>query len=425
MASPYDPDLKNICFNILASELHSPVLIARISSFLEKALSKIGFGGARVGPYAVTDPAEAETEGCRALYIILATGGTEHIARDIIMASKGKPAIIAAQPYANSLPSLLEISPLLESRAAPVYIPSLNPSDKKALARLEASIRGLWAASNILGSRIALIGMPSPWLVFSKARDDGLSRLSIRLIKIDPIEFSKEVLKAKPPREMANKVISGGEIVELAEGEPEKSLRIYSALKELSRKLGFKAVSPACWWFYKETGANACLAHTLLNDEGVVVGCEGDIPATISMTLLTYASGQPAFFANPAQIEGDNLLLAHCTAPLSLGKSYKIRKHFITGGSVTLTVEFKEGEKVTVARLDPSLSVLRAGVGTIVDGSPDIEFQCESRMLIKMPGAEVILEESIGNHYVATYGDHLEALKIASRILGVDFEPIS
>ncbi|GBF09184.1 hypothetical protein apy_09090 [Aeropyrum pernix] len=428
MPSPYDPRLDGLCVRIAASPLHSPILIARISMLLEGGFKTLWGSSPEVAPYAVTSGEELELRGCKSLLLVLATGGTEAVALEAVEKAKEEdvPVLLAAQPYANSLPSLLEVKPLLKGPGVSwIYLGSLDPRSAEALRTLEQGVRGLWAASRVRGSRIAAIGPPSPWLVSSRARHEDLARLGVELVEVDPIEFARYVAEESVPESLGEEVLRRGEVLDLADGEPKKSLRVYQAVKRMWKSRGLDAVSPACWWFYKEAGANACLAHSLLNDEGLVVGCEGDIPATLSMMLATYASGKPAFFANPAHVSRDSLLLAHCTAPFSMGLRIQFRRHFITGGSVTSSVWFPEGSKVTVSRLDPGLEVLRVGVGIIEKGRPEAEMQCESQMLVRMPGAARILEESIGNHYVATLGDSSEALRVAADILGLRLEVIS
>lgn len=426
MGSQFTPRGYDICTNILAPPVHSPVLLARATRFLVSAFEKMGIRNHRIPPTPVSNSLDLDLDRkCRGHLLFVLSGGTEHVILDVLETIGDMPAVVVAHPLANSLPSLLEVMPLLHGfRAAGHYIPGLDPRDPEALRRFEQAIRGLWAASRIIGSRILMIGPPSPWLVYSRPRPESLSKLSIEVKSIEPSEFAEKVLNARPPLRLGEKILNSGEVLELAEGEPERSLKVYQALKDLVTERSADAATPACWWFYKMTGANACLAHALLNDEGIIVGCEGDVPATITMMLASLVSGKPAFFANPAQVSENKVLLAHCTAPLSLGLRYRVRRHFITGGSMTFSLWFPEGGRVTLMRIDPYLERLRIGVGTIVDGKPSREFQCESQMLIHIEGASKILDESIGNHYIAVMGDHVASAKIAASILGLRLDLI-
>lgn len=134
MQSPYDPRLDSICVRIAASPLHSPILIARISRLLEEGFKSLWGSSPGVEPYAVTSGEEIEPSGCRSLLLVLATGGTEAIALEAVEEARGKgvPVLIAAQPYANSLPSLLEVKPMLEGPGASwIYLSSLDPRNSE------------------------------------------------------------------------------------------------------------------------------------------------------------------------------------------------------------------------------------------------------------------------------------------------------
>ena len=426
MPSPYKPDTSKICFKILANPLHNPLIVARVRDFIVGASKSLGWGepGVSLAPITSGEEAREELEGCSASFLVLASGGTEHIVLEALETVRGRPSVVASIPLANSLSSLLEVKPVAGGGVAFLHIPGLDPSDPEALSVFEAGLRGLWASAVVKGSRVGIIGDPSPWLVYSLPNGEGLKRLGVELVRVDAKEFVARVTREKPPLELGEKIVRGAEDAELAPGEPGKSLRVYSALKRLAGELELRAVTPACWWFYKDTGANACLAHTILNDEGVVVGCEGDVPSTIAMLLATYASGSPAFFANIADIRGDRVLIAHCTAPLSLGERYRLTRHFITGGSVTCRVRFKPYKQWTLVRLDPQLEKLRVAIGETLDRDPGLQFQCESQLVLRVKGARRLFEDSMGNHHIAVPGDSRMALRIAAEILGLRVEEL-
>ncbi len=423
---PYDPRLNGVCFRVLASPLHSPRLIIMLRDFMYEVSKRLGWGQPEIPLDAVTSEEEAReaVEGCGAAFLALATGGTEHLALSALEGLDGAPVVVASIPLANSLSSLLELKPVLPRGAAAVHLPSLDPGDSDAVSVFESAVRGLWAARRVRGLRLGLIGKPSPWLVYSLPSGEALARLGVELVEVGVDEFVGLVEGSEPDEALGRRLVEAAESADLAPGEPGRSLRVMEAVRRLARDRGLGAVSPACWWFYKRTGANACLAHALLNDEGLVVGCEGDVPSTIAMALASYASGSPAFFANIADLRGNEVLVAHCTAPFSLGTRYRLMRHFITGGSVTSRVAFKPYEKWTLVRLSPDASKLRVAVGDLVDGDPGREMQCESQLILRVPGARRLLEESMGNHHIVVPGDARESLRIASEILGLGYEVV-
>ncbi len=419
---PYDPDLTRLCVYVVASG--SGKAVDALAGLVDSALSLMagrGWGApARAEVLYAGDVGEAGLDGCGYLMVFLATGGTEAAAVEMSgMAARARlPLLIASHPHANSLSSLLEVK-ALGLRAAFGHLRGGPESE----AVLEAWVRGLWAAHRLSRARIGIIGEPSPWLVYS--RPGGEARVGARLASVSAESFLREVEETRYDGELegvASRLLDSAAGAELAPGEPAKSLRVYKALRAVVARRGLDAVTPACWWFYRRTGANACLAHALLNSEGVVVGCEGDVPATASMLLVAHASGSPAFFANVADVNGDRVLLAHCTPPLALARRYTLTRHFITGGSVTVRAELEEGIPWTIARVDASYTRLRVAVGKAVEGRPWRRLQCETQLLLEIPGAWRLVEDSIGNHYVAVPGDHRESLRVAGEALGLRVE---
>jgi L-fucose isomerase-like protein len=73
------------------------------------------------------------------------------------------------------------------------------------------------------------------------------------------------------------------------------ALKIYNGFKAIVNKYKLDGITVRCFdllEIYKNTG---CLGLSLLNDEGIVAGCEGDIPALISMAILHYLTDEPVF----------------------------------------------------------------------------------------------------------------------------------
>jgi L-fucose isomerase-like protein len=163
----------------------------------------------------------------------------------------------------------------------------------------------------------------------------------------------------------------------------------------------------------------------MLNDEGMVAGCEGDIPSTVGMITLAEISGNPAFMGNPSFIDGHRLVLAHCTVATKLVKAVHYRSHFESGIGVALAGQFRKGTRVTVARYGKGYDVLRAGGGTIVRGKPWSTDLCRTQVEIRMDGnADMFWKQPMGNHLVMTYGNHVDSLRNLASITDTKFEEV-
>lgn len=398
----------SLCIVVAASEMHDPIYVSRVIRLAESAASEARIGGARIS--LSTSPGGFDASGCRGIIVVLATGGTEHIALDI-MRESSTPFAIVGLPYANSASSLAELALPARGRASLRLLPGLGDDGRGPMSSI---VRGVHAASRVKGARILLLGEPSPWLVNDYS---GLvERLDVGVTTISPEEVY-EAFKNAGQWPEARSLLARAESADLAPGEPERSLRVARAVFDLSQ--GFDAVSPACIRFLHLTGANACLAHALQSLGGVVVGCEGDVVATLSLLLASSASGKPAWQANLAGAWEDRLLLAHCSAPLEHAAVFRLRRHFITGGSVTVQASIRAGY-VSFFRFSPAGDRAFLGGGRVVDGDPGFEMQCETQLLVESRSGLDMITRGIGNHYAVVPGRYVDVFSVAVEALGLE-----
>ncbi|NOZ88459.1 MAG: hypothetical protein GXO15_00865 [Crenarchaeota archaeon] len=416
--------MARLCLAYAASPIHSRGFLERLRSSVRGLLEAAGLLGLVEERGVATEPRglAAMLSGCPAAVVVVATGGTEHIVLGGLAGFEG-PVLLVAHPYANSLPALLELYPLASRlSASAVALPALEGGE--AVSRLASAVRGLLAASRLRGSRLGLVGRPSPWLVYSRVEPQVLrERLGVELVEVPLGELEEEYRRVEPPAGLLEELVSKAEAVERPRGELVKALRLYEALRRIVERHRLDAFTIECFEVIPRLDTTACLALSLFNSSGLVAGCEGDVPATVSMMLLSYASQRPAFMANPASFGERRLLLAHCTAPIAAGASYRLLSHFETGRGVGVSVAYREGETVTLARLDPGLRRLRVARGVVERSGLLSSLHCRTQVWLRVDwDPELLLEDSLGNHYVMTVGDHVEPLRHAARMLGLRAE---
>ena len=271
-----------------------------------------------------------------------------------------------------------------------------------------------------------MVGEPSPWLVYSRVSSEKLrERLGVTLARIGMEELYELMDTIEPPKELIDSIYGGAAAVNVARSSVLDALRVYLALRRIAEKYGLDAITVECFRLIKDRSTTACLAVSLLNSEGIVAGCEADIPSTVTMLLLHAVSGSPVFMGNPSIVKGDRVMIAHCTAPLAMGRRYTLHSHFESGLGAGTSVELEPGTRVTIARFDPEFRVLRVGRGIVEKSGMLSELHCRTQLWIRLEGdAERIVEESIGNHYIVALGDHVEALKTATAVLGSSLDII-
>ncbi|GAH55219.1 unnamed protein product, partial [marine sediment metagenome] len=242
----------------------------------------------------------------------------------------------------NSLAASLEIASFLKQKEEKVEI---IHGDSDYIAKRIKELRKIFQVKNKLPSvRLGVIGKPSDWLIASDVDYKKVKEtLGISLIDIEIDELVKEIdqdhhfahPKLKDIREKGfnKKSIDG-------------ALKIYNGFKAIVNKYRLDGITVRCFYLikiYKNTG---CLGLSLLNGEGIVAGCEGDIPTLISMTILHFLTDEPVFMANPSSIDinKNEIILAHCTLPLNMPDRFYLKTHFESGLGVGIKGEIREGE---------------------------------------------------------------------------------
>lgn len=209
------------------------------------------------------------------------------------------------------------------------------------------------------GCTIGLIGEASPWLIASGIDKEALSErcgVSFREISIGTLAD-----KYLGYRELwKNHTLSAGARAELDEVlcrfscslEGDRTTEdlsdaaiMYLALASICKEEHLDAVTVKCFDLLSSCKTTACLALALLNDNGKIAGCEGDIPSICTMLAIYKALGRPSFMANPATIDSDNLSIdfAHCTIPTAMVASCTLPSHFESGIGIGINGEVPLG----------------------------------------------------------------------------------
>lgn len=93
------------------------------------------------------------------------------------------------------------------------------------------------------------------------------------------------------------------------EGTPEdmiKAMRLYRPIKRICKEEKLSAVTVSCFKLIERTGTTGCLALAMLNDEGIIAGCEGDLQSVFTLLVAKALTGKVGFMANPSMINARN-----------------------------------------------------------------------------------------------------------------------
>ncbi len=339
--------------------------------------------------------------------IFIKSGGVEGKFKQIFKKVKG-PYLLLSSGLHNSFASSLEIASFLKQKGEKVEI-ILGDSNYIAM-RIKELSKIFEVKSRLASTKLGVIGKPSDWLIasdvdYNKIKDD----LGISLIDIEMDELVKEIDQSHHfDHPKLNNIKNKGFDSKSIDG----ALKIYHGFKAIVNKYKFDGITVRCFdllEIYKNTG---CLGLSLLNDEGIIAGCEGDIPALISMAILHYLTDEPVFMANPSSIDIDQneIILAHCTLPLNMPDEFYLKTHFESGLGVGIKGSIKEG-KATIFKLSRDGKEYFVSGGEIIENL-NSENLCRTQIRFRMnEGVKYFLQNSLGNHHLICKGDYSKLVR--------------
>lgn len=355
--------------------------------------------------------------------IFVRTGGTEGLFRDLferVIGPSAKSVLLLAAGSGNSLAASMEILSFLNSKGCSGEI--LHGDAWHISGRIAELARVSVARRLLNGRRFGVIGQPSDWLISSTFdRNAVKEKLGVELVDIPVSELIGIVRKSsgkalsydsEADNVLQEILMTGNEkIMGYADG----AMRIYAALKEVISEYGLSGFTLRCFDLLDTVGNTGCLALALLNAGGVPSGCEGDVPALLSMAVGNALTGQSGFQANPSRIDPakGEMILAHCTVPFNMITGRVFDTHFESGTGVAVHGEIPLG-KATLFKLSGDLkrffcktvsvvenmyesSLCRTQVRILLDEDPSVAASVCNDYFLKSP---------IGNHHVLFAGDH-------------------
>ena len=340
---------------------------------------------------------------------LIGSGGTESLFLKRLKDLK-EPIVILSTSKNNSLPACLEIKTYLENNNKLCFL--LSGSEEHIANMLKHIATILNAYHSIIDSKLGIIGGPSSWLIASPVEPKKIyDSFKINIVKIKMSELDELIEETEGEMIDLNDVPHATELINKFDNRDiiQGAIVIYLALKKLVKKYDLKGLTIRCFDLLKKYKNTACLALALLNEEGIVAGCEGDMPSLITMYLINTLTGRSSFMANPSKFiyEENSLLLAHCTVPLNMTSSYSLDTHFESGLGIGVRGEMPEG-KITICKIAPDYSLDNSiCLPASIKECPHLTGYCRTQILVSLgeEGLLDILKASFGNHLVVSYGE--------------------
>ena len=385
----------------LTSELHDEKAVGAVTKeFLGSLDIEYVFRG--------NDYSDYGSYGLSLIYVC--TGGTEGIFKKLLPDLQAKsisPFYLLTSGRSNSLAASMEILSYLRQNNMKGEI--IHGSAVYITKRIKLLSQVEDARNTLLGSRLGIIGQPSDWLISSSVDERVVrQRFGVELVNI-PMNELLDVI-SETPEPLSEDYTDIDSIRSSLPG----ANKIYKALKTLVENYQLQGFTLRCFDLLTAIKNTGCLALAKLNAEGIVAGCEGDVPAMISMMIVRSLLGVSGFQANPSRIDPETgeLIFAHCTIPLNMVERFEYDTHFESGIGVGIRGFMKEGP-VTVFKVsgDKSRHFIAEGYLTQNLSEPNL---CRTQQKIQLSDKSQIsyfLSNPIGNHHIILPGHYKTLLE--------------
>jgi len=333
--------------------------------------------------------------------------------------------------YANALVALTMNSASLK-KLGYVCHPVYGSKEKEDIAaRVINLIKAYDTVKKLKGTVLGLFGY-RPTAFYNSSFSESLIRktFGIRMEETDLKVVFDEMERI--PEESCKADMAGMEsaydVSRLPDGHLENHSKLYLSLKKLMKDQKYDFASIKCWPEMGSLHTTPCAVLGRLADEGVNIGCEGDIDAELAQIVQHYLTGRPTFITDMINIDEEKNVMTfwHCgNAAASLrNPKYKftIENHPLAGQGTAFYGALKEG-KVTIARFcnidDQYKLFLLRGEAMDMDRytkgvMANIKVSSPVRSIV-----ENILEEGIPHHYSIVWDDVADQMIEVCRMLGI------
>ena len=346
--------------------------------------------------------------------LYVASGGSEGYFLEVFEQLKARHCYILTSGESNSLAASMEILSFLRKHGGSGEI--LHGDMGQVASRICALRNAHRAKALLKGKNIGCIGKPSDWLIASDYSPKAMmDKLGMGFVSIEMDELLQEIAKKNYPE---NEYTALFKAQAFNQGEVEKALYVYGAFERLVEKYNLCGVSVRCFDLLDTVYTTGCLGLSILNAKGIYGGCEGDVPALLSMAVLGALTGEPLFMCNPSQFNTKEgyAIFAHCTIPVTMLKNFCLNTHFESGIGVAVQGVFEEGD-CTLFKCEGDLSRFFAKEGTIVD-VPWSDMLCRTQVKIQLDDFSYFLKEPINNHHILCRGRHAADAEAFFRLIG-------
>lgn len=326
----------------------------------------------------------------------IATGGTEELFLETLP-RLAQPIRLLCDGFHNSMAATFEIATYLQRNGieheiintGDVRKPNKKPApvasglgsgvaSMAAEKNAEFKIHPIYTLPKVKAylekSRIGIIGGKSSWLIASDVDKEFVSQAyGVTFVDID-----------------INEIPTG--------------MDMYEAIKSVVEKYQLTALTLKCFELLTRCKDTACLALAKLNAEGIICGCEGDVPSMWTMMISYALTGRAPFMSNPSATNRDDLTVdfAHCTVPLDMCTGYSLTTHFESGIGVGVKGTLPEGPYTIIKIGGEKLDQVFMESGVVLCNT-DVAQRCRTQVRFQFNDLYAyrhFMTNRLGNHVI-------------------------
>lgn len=276
-------------------------------------------------------------------------------------------------------------------------------------------------------ARLGFIGHRTEGMTETTGHELAMKKIfGPRIVGIDTALFFERAARVAPDSLTARWQALKGQVgqVNVPQGAGIESLQVYTAMKEVVENQGLAALAMGC---YPHWGGKVCLAVSLLGEEGIPVGCEGDVNGTLVMLILSRLTRSPAYgtdLLDPIP-DHNSILFSHCgAAPFSFARSQSeiaLEPVRLMDQGLCCLFTTRPGP-CTLVHLAPTMGGYRLAsmygealeTTMVFRGNPlEVRFRSDYRDILAW-----IADNGLGHHWMAAYGDLRPVLADLTTLVG-------
>lgn len=351
----------------------------------------------------------------------------------IILWAPREPELNGGRLLANALVALTMNSASMHRLGHISYPIYGGLESEEARSRVLSLVKAYDTVKQLKQTLLGLFGY-RPTAFYNSAFDEGLIRrtFGIRMEETDlKVVFDRmaalgesEVLEDRKKVADTFRMLST-----LPDEHYENHSRLYLALKQLCAEQGYDYSAIKCWPEMGNLKTTPCAVLGRLADEGINIGCEGDVDATLALIAQNYITGKPNFITDLIDInEHENYLTFwHCgnAAPSLHNKSYEavMGNHPLAGQGTAFHTTLKEGP-VTISRFCNIGGVYKL---LLIHGTArQTNLYTPGCMINVTTNSSVneiiygIIEKGVPHHYSIVWEDVADTMLTIAKILGIE-----